>query len=117
EQKEKQSVQQDISEEQIVKRFLENGAWRFRYFSSEYQLYIDSAIAVNQTIAYLYQQKSMPYFKQGKYEVGLASLDKAVELDPKSYIDYRAFIKCIFARTYEGAIEDFLTAKMLKGED
>lgn len=67
-------------------------------------------------MAYLYQQKAMPYFKLGKCELGLKYLDKAVELDPKTHIDYRAFIKCIFARTYEAAIRDFETSKQIKGE-
>ncbi len=106
-----------LTDDQIIKRYLENGAWRIRYFSPEYQLYLDSAISQNPNMAYLYQQKAMPYFKLGKYELGLKSLDKAVELDPKSHIDYRAFIKCIFARTYEESIKDFQTAKQVKGEN
>ena len=108
---------QNLSDKQIIEKYLENGAWRLRYFSPEYQLYIDSAIAINPNMAYLYQQKAMPYFKLGKYELGLKSLDKAVELDPKSHIDYRAFIKCIFAKTYQESIKDFLKAKEIKGEN
>ncbi len=105
-----------LSDDQLISRYLENGAWRVRYFSPEYQLYIDSAIAINPKMAYLYQQKSMPYFKQGKYEMGLEILDKAVELDAKSHIDYRAFIKCIFAKQYKNAIADFIESKKIKGE-
>lgn len=116
-QKNSETKRQDLTDDQIIKKYLENGAWRLRYFSPEYQLYIDSAIAINPNIAYLYQQKAMPYFKLGKYELGLKSLDKAVELDPKSHIDYRAFIKCIFAKTYEESIKDFLKAKEIKGEN
>ena len=56
-------------------------------------MYIDSALAINPSIAYLYQQKAMPYFKQGKYEVAMPILDKAVALDSAEYIDYRAFMK------------------------
>jgi tetratricopeptide (TPR) repeat protein len=106
-----------LPKDEVIKKYLEDGAWRVRYFSTEYQNYIDSAIVANPTIAYLYQQKAMPYFKLGKYEVGLRSLDKAVELDPQSHIDYRAFIKCIFAKTYEEAIKDFLKSKQIKGEN
>lgn len=108
---------QKLSDEQIINRYLKNGAWKFRYFAPEYQSYIDSAIALNPSIAYLHQQKAMPYFKQGKYELGLKSLDRAVVLDPQSYIDYRAFIKCIFAKTYTEAITDFQKSKQLKGEN
>lgn len=116
-QDEPESKQQQLTSDQIIQRYLRNGAWKLRYFSPEYQVYVDSAIAANPDMAYLYQQKAMPYFKQGKYELGLVSLDKAVELDPKSHIDYRAFIKCIFAKTYHEAIKDFLTAKKILGED
>jgi tetratricopeptide (TPR) repeat protein len=112
-----ETKKQSLTDDQIIERYLDNGAWRVRYFSPEYQLYVDSAIAANPNMAYLYQQKAMPYFKQGKYEQGLKSLDKAVELDAKSHIDYRAFIKCIFARTYEESIKDFQTAKKIKGEN
>jgi tetratricopeptide (TPR) repeat protein len=108
---------QNLTKDQIIKRFLENGAWRVRFFSPEYQLYIDSAIAIDPTIAYLHQQKAMPYFKQGKYEIGLTSLNKAVELDPKSYIDYQAFIKCIFEKSYKESIKDFEKAKQIKGQN
>ncbi len=106
-----------LSEEQIITKYLENGAWRFRYFAPEYQLYIDSAIALNPTIAYLYQQKSMPLYKQGKYSVGLQYLNKAVELAPVKYIDYRAFMKCIFAKNYTEALDDFILSKKLKSEN
>jgi tetratricopeptide (TPR) repeat protein len=105
-----------LSEQEILKKYLENGAWRVHYFSRQYQLYIDSAIALNPNIPYLYQQKAMPYFKQRKYERGMKILDKAVALDPKAYIDYRAFIKAVFAKTYEAAIADFEECKKIKGE-
>jgi tetratricopeptide (TPR) repeat protein len=105
-----------MTDEQITKRFLENGAWKVSYFSPEYQLYLDSAIAAKPTMAYLYQQKAMPYFKQRKYEAGMVILDKAIELDAKTHIDYRAFIKCIFSKTYKDAIVDFEASKKIKGE-
>src|SRR5690606_31139881 len=58
--------------------------------------------------AYLWQQKAMPLFKQGKYEIGMENIDKAVEIDPERWQPYRAFIKCIFAKTYKSAIVDFM---------
>ncbi|GCC52868.1 tetratricopeptide repeat protein [Chryseotalea sanaruensis] len=104
-----------LTDDEITKRYLEKGAWTLRYFSPEYQSYLDSAIHENPNIAYYYQQKAMPYFKLGKYEVGLKILEKAVELDPKSYIDYKAFIQCIFQKNYQNALESFITAKKIKG--
>ncbi|MBE9488807.1 MAG: tetratricopeptide repeat protein, partial [Bacteroidetes bacterium] len=52
-------------------------------------------------------QKAMPLFKQGKYEIGMEYIDKAVKYDRRRWQDYRAFIKCIFAKTYREAIKDF----------
>lgn len=49
----------------------------------------------------------MPLSKQGKYEIGMTYIDKAVIYDRLRYQDYRAFIKCIFAKTYRVAIKDF----------
>src|SRR5690606_41476203 len=42
-----------------------------------------------------------------KYEVGMEYIDKAVKYDAKRYLPYRAFIKCVFAKTYKAAIKDF----------
>lgn len=101
------------SEEEVTKRFLNH---QYHYFAPEWQLYLDSAIQMNPTVAYFYQQKAMPLYKQRKYEAGLLFLNKAVELDSVRYIDYRAFMKCIFTKDYKGAIEDFEKAKKIKGE-
>ena len=106
-----------LSDEAVVKRYLENGAYRYHYFSPEWQVYLDSAILLKPAMAYLYQQKAMPYFKQRKYQVGLHYLEKAVRLDSITYIDYQAFIKCIFSKDYEAAIHDFEIAKRLKGKN
>jgi tetratricopeptide (TPR) repeat protein len=79
-QEKSKTERQELIDDQIIEKYLKKGAWRLRYFSPEYQLYIDSAISIKPNLAYLYQQKAMPYFKQGKYELGLKSLDRAVEL-------------------------------------
>lgn len=106
-----------FTKEQLIDKYLRNGAWRYYMFSSEWQLCIDSGISINPGIAYFYQQKAMPYFKQGKYEVAMPILDKAVALDEGAYIDYRAFMKCIFSKQYEASIVDFKKAKIVKGEN
>ncbi len=112
-----QRITAPITEEQIIDKYLKNGAWRYRIFAKEWQTYIDSAIALNPSIAYLYQQKSMPYFKQGKYELAMPILDRAIEVDSASFIDYRAFVKCIFVKSYRDAIRDFEFSKKLKGDN
>ena len=112
-QEEKPEKKSYPSEEEVTKKYLNH---HFHYFSPEWQLYLDSAILMNPTVAYFYQQKAMPLYKQRKYEAGLPYLNKAVELDSVRYIDYRGFMKCIFSKDYSGAIQDFTKAKKIKGE-
>lgn len=99
------------SQDSIIAQHLKNGAHKHSYYSPEWQDEIDQGLAKDSTIAYLWQQKAMPYFKQGKYEVGMEFIDKAVQYDRRSYQEYRAFIKCIFAKTYREAIADFEDCK------
>lgn len=78
----------------------------YLYDPQGWQDCIDSAIAVDPYNAYLWQQKSMPLFKARKYSLGMQHLSKAVALDRDGYLDYRAFIKCIFLKDYEDALAD-----------
>lgn len=72
----------------------------------EWQNCIDEGLKKDSTIAYLWQQKAMPYFKCKKYEVGMSFLDKAVIYDKQEWLPYRGFIKCIFSKSYKDAITD-----------
>jgi len=103
------------AQDSIVEKYVKKGAWKYPIFAPEWQLYLDSAIRRDSTIAYLYQQKSMPLFKQGKYEIAMPILDTAVLLDSLNWIDYRAFMKCIFVKSYRSALQDFALSKKLKG--
>ncbi len=85
-------------------------------FSRRHQLYYDSALAIKPWKAAWWQQKAMPLFKTKKYEVGMPFLDSAVKYDTRRYIDYRAFMKCIFQKDYRSAIPDFITAKTIIGD-
>lgn len=99
----------------VENKYLKNGAWHYLIFSHEWETYIDTALALDPTNGYLWQQRAMPYFKCGKYEVGMRYLDKAVEVKP-DYLDYRAFNKCVFCKSYENAIIDFEKIKSTKGQ-
>jgi len=94
-------------QEKIIDKYVYNCADKLNYYSSEYQDCLNKGLMIDSTVAYLWQQKAMPYFKQMKYEVGMIYLDKAVEYKTEQYLPYRAFIKCIFAKTYELSIRDF----------
>lgn len=102
-------------QDSLIEVYLKNGARKHPLYSSEWQAEIDKGLAVDSTIAYMWQQKAMPLFKQGKYELGMEYIDKAVKYDRQRWQDYRAFIKCIFAKTYREAIKDFEDCKQRYG--
>ncbi len=53
-----------------------------------------------------YFEKSVAFNKRGNYEKGFGLLDKAVELDPKSHLGYRGWLKLHKLKDYQGCIED-----------
>ncbi len=101
------------NQQTIVDEYLTNCAVKYDYrlLMSDRQYCLDEGLKKDSTIAYLWQQKAMPLFKVRKYEAGMIFLDKAVLYDEAEYLDYRAFIKCIFAKTYREAIIDFEKCK------
>ncbi len=101
------SESEKARQQAIIDKYLIDSARQYSYYSYQWQYYIDMGLREDSTIAYLWQQKAMPMFKQGKYEKGMEYLDKAAFYQPESYQNYRAFIKCIFAKTYRDAIADF----------
>lgn len=66
-------------------------AVKFKQGSRESQLLFDSAILANPEYAWAYYEKSVPYFKRGFLSEGMEILNKAVALDPLSYLTYRAY--------------------------
>ena len=104
-----QPILAKTNQEYIIEKYAYNGAHKYNYniHMKEWQQYLDEGLKQDSTIAYLWQQKAMPYFKARKYEVGMTYIDEAVKFDPKTYQPYRAFIKCIFSKTYQEAINDF----------
>ncbi len=94
-------------QDSLIEIYLEKGAWKHDPYSQEWQKEIDKGLKVDSTLAYFWQQKAMPLFKQSKYELGMPFIDKAVKYNPKRWQDYRAFIKCIFSKQYQDAIDDF----------
>jgi tetratricopeptide (TPR) repeat protein len=101
-------------QDSIVAIYLKK-AYQYELYSNEFQLELDKGLSIDSTIAYLWQQKAMPLFKQGKHEIGMNYIDNAVNYDRQRYQDYRAFIKCIFAKTYREAIKDFEDCKKRYG--
>lgn len=98
-----------VLQDEIIKEYVNNCAKKINYYTDmkEYQNCLDNGLKKDSTIAYLWQQKAMPYFKVKKYEIGMQYIDKAVQYDAESWQPYRAFIKCIFVKIYKEAIKDF----------
>ena len=66
-------------------------AIEYKQGSRQSQLLFDSALALNPNYAWAYYEKSVPYFKRGLLNEGILLLNRAVELDPSSYLTYRAY--------------------------
>jgi len=75
-------------------------------FSREYQEILDEALAIDSTYDKAYYAKSIAYLKSGDFVTWKKLIDKAVELDPESYLGYRGWCRYQFFRDYEGAIQD-----------
>ena len=89
---------------------------KYSLFHVKRQLYLDSVLTLEPKWAQIWQQKAMPLFKMRKYELGMTYLDSAVKYDNKdhSYLEYRAFIKCIFQKDYKASLADFDSIQKIK---
>ena len=54
--------------------------------------------------------------RTGKHEHGLAELQAAIDIDPNEFLafHYRGFVRNVWTRDFEGAIEDFTTGMRLR---
>lgn len=95
----------------IIKKYLKKGAWHHHFLSKEWEEWIDKGIEEDSTVAYLWQQKALPYWKQKKYSLAIKYYNKAVLLDRKEWLSRLGYLKCIFAKDYEGALTDLATYK------
>lgn len=98
----------------VYARYMQRGAWRQPLFSHERIALTDSALKYLPHDAYLWQQRSMPFIKQMKYEVSIQYMDSAVKYDYNRYVGYRGFLKCVFQKDYAGALADLKQAKSIR---
>ena len=85
-------------------------------YSQARQLYLDSILEIKPDSAYFWQQKAMPLYKARKYSLGKPFLAKAVAYDPKRWLSYSAFMKCLFSKQYEASIAEFEIVKKQYGD-
>lgn len=100
-------------QDSLVARYIDRGAERYGYLDPRWNQYCDSLIARCPTIAIAYQHKAVPLVKDGKWEAAFALEDKAVALDPGTWLAYRGFLKVIKTKDYAGGLTDFQQAARL----
>ena len=98
-------------QDKIIQKYLKDGAWNHHYLTKEWDEWIDKGLQQDSTIAYLWQQKSIPFWKQKKYQLAIDYYDKAVQFDRQRWLARRGFLKCIFAKDYQGALDDLTAYK------
>ncbi|MCG8332810.1 MAG: tetratricopeptide repeat protein [Chitinophagales bacterium] len=98
-------------QDEIIEEYLKNGAWNYHYLTKEWDEWINKGIQEDSTIALLWQQKALPFWKQKKYQLAIMYYNKAVALDRQRWLSRLAFLKCIFAKDYEGALTDLIAYK------
>ncbi len=92
-------------------------AIRYKQGSFESQELFDKSIEQCPSIAYAYQQKSIPYLKRGQFVAWKQLIDKAVDISPTEYLGYRGWCRLQFLRDYKGAIADIEQLKELTNYD
>lgn len=93
----------------LIRHYLTSpdGPLRGNYNDPRWGKYADSVLLICPDAAEAYQLKAIPALKSGDYETAFRLNNKAVQIDPANYLDYRAFLKCIFTKDFEGALADF----------
>lgn len=107
---------QNSKKDEIVEKYLKNGAYKYHYLMPEWTENIDKALKIDSTIAELWQMKALPLWKTRKYDLALESFDKAVKYNRKAFLSRRGYLKCIFKKDYRAAIEDLEQAEKEFGE-
>ena len=77
------------------------------------QKIFDILISKNPNESTYYFEKSVPYNKRGDYLTGFNILNKAIDLDPKSHLGYRGWLRLNKLKDYSGALQDFKTLDSL----
>ena len=90
--------------------YFEKYGHQHSYNTIEWQASADSALMIDPKCAYVWQQKAMPYLKNGDFAHWVKYINKAAEYDPKQYLSYRAFCRLVFMKDYDEALKDLESA-------
>lgn len=97
--------------EDIIGQYLTHGAYKYHYTLQDWQDQINLGLAQDSTLAVIWPQKALPYWKTKKYTLAVACYDKAVKYDRENYLGRRGYLKCIFQKDYLSTIEDMEQAQ------
>jgi tetratricopeptide (TPR) repeat protein len=75
-------------------------------FDQRFQDGLSEAIKIAPDFDFPYKEQSVAYLKSGDFVSWKKLIDKAVELNPKGNLGYRAWCRYQFFRDHKGAIED-----------
>lgn len=70
------------------------------------QMRFQRAIQMCPTLDYAYMEMAVPYVKRGDWAAWRPLIDKAVALNPRAHLGYRAWCRYQFLHDYEGTLED-----------
>ncbi len=98
-------------QDKIVEAYLFNGAYKHHYLTQAWEEWINKGLQQDSTIAMLWENKALPYWKIRKYETAVAFYNNAVLYDRKRYLARRGYLKCVFQKDYKSAITDFEDAQ------
>lgn len=62
------------SQDEIIQEYLINGAWKYTYLSKEWDEWINLGLQKDSTIAYLWQQKALPFLETKKISASYSVL-------------------------------------------
>ncbi len=95
---------------------LYNLATQYQGFRQSQEAF-DKGIELFPEFSELYFEKSVPYLKNGDFITWKTLIDKAINLEPRKHLGYRAWCKFQFLRDYRGAIADFEELEKLGSND
>jgi len=78
------------------------------------QMLCDRVLAICPRFDEAYMGKAVPYLKRGDFITWRILIDKAVALNPKEHLGYRAWCRYQFLRDYAGALEDLTQLEKIK---
>jgi tetratricopeptide (TPR) repeat protein len=83
-----------------------NRAIEYVQGSFQQEKMLDSALLICPTFSHAWREKSVPYLKNGEFKRWKELMDKAVEYNPREYLNIRAWCRFQFLRDYQGTLND-----------